>query len=267
MRLPARSLIAVLIAGLPLASAKAGDHLWSGDWSLTLGGSIANGPSFYGARDRKFLFSPIIALGKQGKVERFVSRNDSASLPLYESDRVRFGVAARLLSARDDGTSGDLKGLSEVKFGGEAGVFAEAYPADWLRARAEVRHGIRSHHGTVVDLQVDAFTDITSTVRLSGGPRATYGTSAFGRAYYGVNDEEAAASGLAPYDPASGWQSVGAGGALTWKATDALETSAFVEYRHMVGVAADSSLVRQKGSDNQLTVGLSANYRFDFTLD
>ena len=32
------------------------------------------------------------------------------------------------------------------------------------------------------------------------------------------------------------------------------------------GPAADSSLVKQRGSVNQLMFGLSATYRFDFTL-
>ncbi|OLP56695.1 scaffolding protein [Rhizobium rhizosphaerae] len=267
MKLLPPSFLALLMAGLPLSAARAGDYPWSGDWALTLGGSVANAPAFYGARDRRFVFSPILSIGRQSKLDRFVSRNDSASLPLYDSGRVSFGLAGRFLAARDENTSEDLHGLEDVRFGGEVGAFAQAYPTDWLRTRVEVRHGIRSHHGTVLDLQADAYTDITPTLRISGGPRATYASSAFGRAYYGVNGEQAAASGLDPYDPGSGWQSVGAGGALTWKATDKVETSAFVEYRRMIGTAADSSLVRQKGSENQLTVGLSASYRFDFTLE
>lgn len=33
-----------------------------------------------------------------------------------------------------------------------------------------------------------------------------------------------------------------------------------------MGAAADSSLVRERGSRNQLLVGVTATYRFDFTL-
>ncbi|MCO6180913.1 MipA/OmpV family protein [Ciceribacter sp. RN22] len=263
-------LFACLAAGLmPVSVATAGDgnRFWSGDWSLTVGGSLAHGPAFEGAKDRKFLFSPVISLGRQGQAPRFSSRNDSAGLTLYENDFIRTGLAGKLITGRNEDTSTDLKGLSEVKFGAEVGGFIDVYPIDNVRARAELRHGIRSHTGTVADLSVDAFTDITPQVRISGGPRATYATSEVGRAYYGVDASEALASGLALYAPASGWQSVGVGGAVTWKATENIETSAFIEYKRMVGVAANSSLVRQKGSPDQLLIGVSATYRFDFSLD
>jgi MipA family protein len=34
----------------------------------------------------------------------------------------------------------------------------------------------------------------------------------------------------------------------------------------LLGPAADSSLVEERGSENQFKVGVSATYRFDFTL-
>jgi outer membrane protein len=244
-----------------------GDHFWSGNWSLSLGGSVANGPAFEGAKDRKFLFSPIISVGRQGQVQRFSSRDDSASFALYDSAVVRAGIAGKLITGRDKNTSEDLKGLSEIKLGGEVGGFVDVYPTDGLRARAEVRHGIRSHHGTVADLSVDAYTDIAPNVQISAGPRATYATADFGKAYYGIDTEESLASGLMRYNSSSGWQSVGVGGAVNWKATDKIDARLFAEYKRIVGVAAESGLVRQKGSDNQLLVGVSATYRFDFTLD
>jgi outer membrane scaffolding protein for murein synthesis (MipA/OmpV family) len=33
-----------------------------------------------------------------------------------------------------------------------------------------------------------------------------------------------------------------------------------------MGPAADSSIVRERGSRNQFTMGVSATYRFDFTM-
>jgi outer membrane protein len=81
-----------------------------------------------------------------------------------------------------------------------------------------------------------------------------------------VDAVESAASGLSQYNPGSGFKSVGAGGAITWQATDALETSLFAEYARLTGPAADSSLVQERGSRNQFTVGTSAVYRFDFSL-
>lgn len=69
------------------------------------------------------------------------------------------------------------------------------------------------------------------------------------------------------YRPGGGWESVGVGGAITWKAIDKIDTSLFGEYSRLQGPAKDSSIVKQHGSPNQFMVGVSATYRFDFSLD
>jgi len=87
------------------------------------------------------------------------------------------------------------------------------------------------------------------------------------RTYYGVTAEEAVASGLKEYRPGGGWESVGVGGAVTWRATDKIDTSLFAEYNRLQDKAKNSSIVKDHGSPNQFTVGVSATYRFDFSLD
>ncbi len=82
---------------------------------------------------------------------------------------IRAGITGKLVMPRDRDTSDDLKALKAVKFGLEAGVFGEVYPTDWMRFRTEIRHGIRSHNGVVADLALDAFADVTDTVRVSAG--------------------------------------------------------------------------------------------------
>ena len=78
---------------------------------------------------------------------------------MFDRGSFRSGVAGNFIWKRDDGTSDDLKGLSEVPFGGEAGIFAEFYPTDWLRVRGELFEGIKSYDGLVGDVTADAFTD------------------------------------------------------------------------------------------------------------
>ena len=38
------------------------------------------------------------------------------------------------------------------------------------------------------------------------------------------------------------------------------------EYKHLMGPAADSSLVRQRGDRDQFLIGVAATYRFGFTI-
>jgi outer membrane scaffolding protein for murein synthesis (MipA/OmpV family) len=262
----------VLIAATVVAlseSAYAGDggfFDWiHGDWKLIVGATGMVGPDFEGAKDMMFSVSPIISVGKAGPDARFTSRNDDISFSLYDNGFLRAGVTGRIIFERD--SEDELEGLDPVRFGGEIGGFAEVYPTDWLRIRGEVRQGIRSHDGVVADVAADAFLDVTPSVRVSGGPRISFASEEYFESYYGVNAGEATDSGLSEYHPdGGGIKSIGFGGAYDWKATEKLTASVFSEYSRMLGEAADSSLVEERGSPNQFTFGVSAAYRFDFTM-
>lgn len=238
----------------------------AGDWYLKVGGAILHAPRFEGAARNQFAFQPMISLGRHGNAARFTSRNDNISLGIVDNGFFRAGVAGKFIWGRDNSTHSDIAGLSRVPFGGELGGFVDVYPTDFLRLRGEMRRGIRSHDGVVVDLAADAFLDFSDTIRISGGPRVSWASRGYYEAYYGVNAAESAASGLSQYSPGSGFRSIGAGGAITWQATDALETSVFAEYARLMGPAGNSTLVRERGSRNQVTIGTSAVYRFDFSM-
>ncbi|WP_292228607.1 MipA/OmpV family protein, partial [Mesorhizobium sp.] len=216
MRIVGTIPLAVAIGLFTASVAQAGEGSWiSGDWYLTLGATDLVAPNFEGGKKYMFSAQPIISLGKVGPQARFTSRNDNISLALIDDGSVRAGLTGKFIFSRD--SEDELKGLDPVRFGGEVGGFFEFYPLDWVRARAELRHGIRSHNGFVADIAADAFYDITPTVRISGGPRVSFASSNYFDAYYGVNAKEAAASGLSEYHPGGGVKSAGLGGAITWK--------------------------------------------------
>ncbi len=255
----------LVVSGTASAQESGGLFGWiHGDWKLIIGATGMVAPDFEGAQDLMFKVSPIISLGKAGPEARFTSRNDGISLSLFDNGRVRAGAAGNIIFERD--SDDDLAGLDPVRFGAEVGGFAEIYPTDWLRVRGEVLQGIRSHSGVVADIAVDAFLDVTPSVRVSGGPRISFASADYFDAYYGVNATESANSGLSEYHPDGGIKSIGVGGAYEWKATEKLTTSVFSEYSRLMGAAADSSLVKERGSPNQFTIGVSAAYRFDFTM-
>jgi outer membrane protein len=260
--------LAAVMFGAP-SSANAGEGAlgWlSGDWYLTVGATGMVAPNFEGGKKYLLSASPIISLGKAGPAARFSSRNDNISLALIDDGGVRAGLTGKFVFSRDDGNADELKGLDPVRWGGEVGGFFEFYPLDWLRTRAELRQGIRAHNGLVADISADAFYDVTPTVRISGGPRVSFASAGYFDAYYGVNAQEAVVSHLSEYDPGGGLKSAGLGGAVTWKVTDAMTASLFGEYSRLMGPAADSSLVRERGSRDQFMIGVSTSYRFDFAM-
>ena len=265
----AATVSAAMLLAVGAASAEGSGGLFGwvhGDWKLIVGATGMVAPNFEGGKKYMFSVSPVISLGKAGPEARFTSRNDNISFSLFDNGALRAGATGKILLGRDDGDADELRGLDPVRWGGEVGGFAEVYPTDWLRIRGEVRHGIRAHEGVVADLSADAFYDVTPDVRVSGGPRLSAASSKYFDTYYGVTPAEAAQSGVSAYSPGSGLKSVGVGGAIDWKTTEALTTNVFAEYSRLVGPAADSSLVKERGSANQFKVGVSAAYRFDFNL-
>jgi outer membrane protein len=263
-----RRVIAAAGAACFLASAQSAEAegLFSGDWYLTVGAAGFTAPAFEGSRRYILSGVPIISLGKKGKEAPFVSRNDNISFAFVDTGTFSVGAVGKLVMPRDASDHPELTGLSDIPFGVEIGAFAEVYPVEWLRLRGEVRRGIRAHEGFVGNVQVDAFADITEKVRVSAGPRLSFADAAYMDAYYGVSAAEAAASGLTAYDPGGGIKSLGVGGAVDWRMTDQVTTSVFGEYSRLMGPAANSSIVTQRGSKNQFMLGLSATYRFDFKL-
>lgn len=257
---------AMLLGFTTVSNAGEGIGGWlSGDWYLTLGATGMVAPNFEGSKKYLLSASPTISLGKAGNPVRFSSRNDNISISLIDDGGVRAGLTGKFLWGRDNDAD-ELRGLDPVRWGGEVGGFFEVYPFDWMRLRGELRHGIRSHSGIVADIAADTFYDLTPDVRISGGPRVSVASSKYFDAYYGVSAAESVASGLTAHNPGGGIKSAGVGGAITWKVTDPITASLFGEYSRLMGPAADSSLVRERGSRDQFMVGVSTSYRFDFSM-
>jgi outer membrane protein len=161
----------------------------------------------------------------------------------------------------------ELNGIGNVDFAVQAGAFAEFWPVPWLRLRTELRQGFGGETGVTGDAFLDAVVPI-GQFRLSGGPRVTAQSAAAVSPYFSINAAQSAASTIAGlpmlpvYNAGGGLYSYGAGGQLEYFWNPQWAAHAFVEYERLTGPAADSPLVTQRGSPNQLTFGLGATYSF-----
>ena len=61
----------------------------------------------------------------------------------------------------------------------------------------------------------------------------------------------------------TGVHSVGAIAQATYAWSDKLQTTAYVEYKHLMGDAAKAPIVKTYGARDSITVGISATYAFD----
>ena len=233
------------------------------DWTLTLGVEGRLMPSYDGS-DRYVLRPiPLIDLRRAGTARSFSSSRDGASIGVFDNGNLRVGLTGKVRLPRRENDDADLRGLGNVDWAFEAGVFAEYYPVNWLRTRIDVRRGFGGHHGVVGDLSADVVMPVSPRLTLSGGPRLTAVSAAANDPYFSINAAQSAASGLPVYTASGGLRSYGAGGMARYEWSPRWATHFFAEYEHLTGSAAQSPLVTQRGNPNQVQFGLGATYSFD----
>jgi len=268
MRHP-RCLIAVAIFAMAhpaIASAESGfdlPALLAGPWTVTVGAHAQLMPDFEGAK--RYMINPVpdFAIRRAGTPRNFRSPRDGASLSLIDAGGFHFGPVAKLKPGYRAGDFRELNGLGDRPWALEAGVFAEYWVFDWLRTRAEVRHGFGGHHGIVADLTADVVMPVSPRWTLSAGPRFTLADTKAISPYFGITAAQAASSGLPVFNATGGAHAVGAGAQAVYQLTRQWELFSFVEYDRLLGGAAASPLVVLRGSPDQVTAGMGATYSFD----
>jgi len=268
----AHSIAALTVLAVGSTVAQAADSLLprqmiqtSPEWIVTLKGNLRTGPSYPGSDEFSFIGYPSLSLRRADSVERYGAPDDGLSISILENSAFRIGVVGRFQGGRYLKDNRELFGLKKVDWAVEPGVFVEYWPLEFLRARAEIRRGFGGHEGFVADFGLDAVRSF-GAFTVSIGPRLALGDNHFTRTYFGVTSAEAALNGqVTPYRPSGGITSVGAVGAVSYQWSPQWSTTAFVTYKHLVGDAADSPIVKRFGTENQIGGGLTLSYSFGYT--
>lgn len=233
------------------------------DWTVTLGAEGRMLPTFEGSDRFTVLPFPLFDIRRAGTPPTFRSPRDGFGFGLIDTGRFRAGPTFKVRLPRNEGDDDGLRGLGDVKWALEAGAFAEYWLTPWLRARAELRQGFGGHHGVVSDLTADVVVPVTPQWTLSGGPRMTLATAAATAPYFSITAAQSAASGLPVYDAGGGLHSFGAGAQARYQWSPQWAAYTFVEYERLAGDAGNSPLVTERGSRDQIQVGIGATYSFD----
>jgi outer membrane protein len=238
----------------------------SGTWTVSVGAGAEYKPDFEGAKRSMLSPVPIFAIRRAGSAETFRGPRDSASIALLDFGNLRAGPAGKFVAARKANDFTELNGLGDVKAAVELGGFVEYFPVDWFRTRVEVRQGFGGHTGVTADFSADVIVPVMQGLTLSAGPRFTLESTGAVAPYFGITAVQAMATGLPQFNAQGGAHSVGAGAQVSYRFNPQWEVHSYVEYQRLLGDAANSPLVVQRGSPNQTTVGIGASYSFDFKI-
>ena len=246
---------------VPAADAYPGRYTpGASEWIVTLGGEARAVPAWPGAPTSLYQFTgnPLMSIRSVDSAPTYFGAKDSFGVQLYSIGGFRVGAAFNYVSPRYSSQYSQLAGLSNVNMAGQAGGYAEYWAVPWLRLRGEVRQGFFGETGVTGNLLLDAVVPVGNW-RFDGGPRLTAQTTQAIAPYFNTP----ATWPLGAYSATGGFYSYGAGGQVEYFWTRQWQTHAFVEWERLTGSAANSPLVTQRGSPNQLTFGVGGTYSFN----
>lgn len=234
------------------------------DWTFTIGAAGFYAPEFLGSKDYEFV--PVPDLKVEYKDRFFASMFEGVGYNIVNSEGWRIGPIAKYAFGRDESDHIALRGLGDVDDTIELGGYAE-YSFDPFSVKLELRQGLGGHEGLVGEAGLsysDSIEAFGLPIVFSVGPRATFANDDYNNAFFGVTAAQSARTGFAQYKAESGLVSYGIGGFMMMPISDSIAASAFAGYDRLGGEAADSPLVRQRGSENQFILGLGLSYQFGF---
>lgn len=176
----------------------------------------------------------------------------------------RASLGAAYNGGRKEGDNNALSGMGKIK----AHAMATA-GLDFQSQDSGLQYGIVLHkalssndYGYSVNGQVGYAIGLNDQVSLTPSLHTSWADEDHMQSYFGVTSSQATSSTHSQFDATSGFKSVGLGAELNWMISKDWMMNTSVGYAKLTGDAADSPLVKSKGSSNQFDASAAVIYMF-----
>lgn len=227
---------------------------------------IAALPDYEGADEHRIL--PLV----DGKVfwgERYVALEGPAIRSnILNSKAFEFGPIASFTFGRDD----DIENRAVAQLGAiddayEVGLFGavkfEIGGNDTVRLGVQGVHDVSDvHDGFVITANATYTAPVGERLTLMVDLGASYASDDYAATYFTVTPTGSLASGLAAFDAQGGLKDVGGQLTATYRIGDNWGVAANAGYRRLLGDFADSPVVANGGSADQLSGGVGVFFTF-----
>jgi outer membrane protein len=228
------------------------------------GVGVGLAPDHIGSDDMRFGAAPV---GRVSWGERYVDViANFASANLLDHPNWRLGPAAALRLSRDDVEDPLVDRLPDIDATVEIGGFVaysidtEDDPRSRLRVGASVTHDVLGEHdGYVAAASVRKWIPVGRFAAFGLALGTSYGSGNYTDTYFSVTPGGAAASGLPVYEAGAGFRDIRVTAVLVQPISETFVIGAGVLYGRLLGDAADSPIVRDRGSRNQLIFGVGGS--------
>ncbi|MFN7538352.1 MAG: MipA/OmpV family protein [bacterium] len=257
----------LLLTGLAAPAMAQSDPRISGFFSL---GALST-PDYQGSSDRSV--GPLVA-ARLGYHNYYIETATlSAGIALRANispwSGIEFGPVLGQRRGRSDVENKRVKLLGDIDDSTEAGAFIRLPFRDVLTSRDEAAIEVQYHHdvsstssGNLLFFGGSYRFDPTDRLRLRAIALATYATDRYNQTFFGVTQAGATASGLPEYKASGGIRDVGLTLTANYTISGGWGVTGVVQFRRLMGDAADSPIVSREGDENQISFGLGLSYRF-----
>lgn len=242
-----------------------------------LGAAIGVSPDYLGSDDTEIapLFSVAIT------TDRFTFRNNGQGVEVDLSRAfgaangvIGWGPILRYDGGRNDGSKVKdpvVSRMAPVEASFEAGGFLEAAVPVLaaaggdpllLSARLSVVQGLDGgHEGLLAEAEIGLVKPLGRWT-VGGGVTLAAGDADYTNAFFGVSSADAAATGLARFQAEGGVRDAGLGAFASYAVNDRLAVDLSAGFSTLLGDAADSPVVADRGRAEQAFVGIGVTWRF-----
>jgi len=230
----------------------------------SIGMGVAVMPEYEGSKDHKTRAMPNINLF-YGDSLFFTRMSAGANLLRFKTAQgvvVTAGPLLALRRGRDQDDNEALNGLGDIDPGLDAGAFVRLRKQGW-QASVDVRQNVTSSdEGATVKLSVGHGMPLGQKFKLRANLETTWASADYMKTFFGIDALQSARSGIAQYEAGSGFKEAGASLAADYAVTRDWAGFATLRYKRLLGDAADSPIVADHGSRDQVSAGIGIKYRF-----
>ncbi len=235
------------------------------DWDIRLGVGALYQPAYEGSDEYKIRALPLPFISYRDVVflrGLTLGANAFTVQGARPGDKLQLGPLVRYQFARDADDSDDLRGMGDVDGAVELGGFITYGIGPWSTGLTVFRDVSDSHDGLTAKLAAGHRLPLGPQLMLRSELSTTWADDNYTRTYFGVTAAQSARSGMRQYRPEGGFKDAGLTVDLDYSLTQNWGVTGRAGYKRMLGDAADSPLVADRGDANQLSTGVFVNYRF-----
>jgi outer membrane scaffolding protein for murein synthesis (MipA/OmpV family) len=162
-------------------------------------------------------------------------------------------------------SNGSLQGLRNVSDMAEVGGFIQYAPADFWRVYAQLGQAVGGHSqsGALGKIGGELGYPLGGGIIGSSGLVAHFADARQTQTFFGVDNNEAAATGFKAYNASGGFQNLTLTQSFEFPLAPHWSLLTSASWVHLVGSASNSSIVKQTGDVNQGQVQTAISYKFD----